>query len=71
MSQNQALELSWGNGSTVFLSWTQTRTSSISDKYKVELSRQLGEKLGLKDGEQVEACVLCFVYQEEYHISSL
>ncbi|KAE8282071.1 Peroxisome biogenesis factor 1 Peroxin-1 Peroxisome biogenesis disorder protein 1 [Larimichthys crocea] len=52
MGQNQALELSWGNGSSVFLSWTQTRTSSSLDSYKVELCRRLGEKLGLKDGEQ-------------------
>uniref|UniRef100_A0A7N8YPY2 Peroxisomal ATPase PEX1 n=1 Tax=Mastacembelus armatus TaxID=205130 RepID=A0A7N8YPY2_9TELE len=50
--QNQALELSWGHGYSVFLSWTQNRTSSSLDGYKVELCRQLGEKLGLKDGEQ-------------------
>ncbi|KAI3358539.1 hypothetical protein L3Q82_014954, partial [Scortum barcoo] len=49
---NQALELSWGHGSPVYLSWTQNRTSSSLDSHKVELSRQLGEKLGLKDGEQ-------------------
>ncbi|XP_047461452.1 peroxisome biogenesis factor 1 [Mugil cephalus] len=52
LNENQALELSWGDGSSVFLSWTQSRTSSSLDSYKVELSRQLGEKLGLKDGEQ-------------------
>lgn len=51
--QNQALELSWGHGSPVFLSWTHNRTSSSLDSHKVELCRQLGEKLGLKDGEQV------------------
>uniref|UniRef100_A0A668AL33 Peroxisomal ATPase PEX1 n=1 Tax=Myripristis murdjan TaxID=586833 RepID=A0A668AL33_9TELE len=51
--QNQALELSWGDGSPVFLSWTQNRASSNLDDHKVELCRQLGEKLGLKDGEQV------------------
>uniref|UniRef100_A0A3Q3K496 Peroxisomal ATPase PEX1 n=1 Tax=Monopterus albus TaxID=43700 RepID=A0A3Q3K496_MONAL len=50
--ENQALELSWGHDYPVFLSWTQNRTSSILDSYKVELCRQLGEKLGLKDGEQ-------------------
>ncbi|XP_056254795.1 peroxisome biogenesis factor 1 isoform X3 [Seriola aureovittata] len=49
---NQALELSWGHGSPLFLSWTQNRTSSSFDSHKVELCRQLGEKLGLKDGEQ-------------------
>ncbi|KAM6899312.1 peroxisomal ATPase PEX1 [Xenentodon cancila] len=52
LNENQALELSWSNGSTVFLSWTRNRSSSSPDSYKVEISRQLGEKLGLKDGEQ-------------------
>uniref|UniRef100_A0A8C4IA62 Peroxisomal ATPase PEX1 n=1 Tax=Dicentrarchus labrax TaxID=13489 RepID=A0A8C4IA62_DICLA len=52
LNENQALELSWGHGSSVFLSWTQNRTSSSLDSHKVELCRQLGEKLGLKDGEQ-------------------
>uniref|UniRef100_A0A7N8WQH4 Peroxisomal ATPase PEX1 n=1 Tax=Mastacembelus armatus TaxID=205130 RepID=A0A7N8WQH4_9TELE len=52
LNENQALELSWGHGYSVFLSWTQNRTSSSLDGYKVELCRQLGEKLGLKDGEQ-------------------
>ena len=51
--QNQALELSWDHGSPVFLSWTHNRTSSSLDSHKVELCRQLGEKLGLRDGEQV------------------
>ncbi|KAG7244990.1 hypothetical protein INR49_023556 [Caranx melampygus] len=49
---NQALELSWGHGSSLFLSWTLNRTSSSFDSHRVELCRQLGEKLGLKDGEQ-------------------
>uniref|UniRef100_A0A668AH40 Peroxisomal ATPase PEX1 n=1 Tax=Myripristis murdjan TaxID=586833 RepID=A0A668AH40_9TELE len=52
LQENQALELSWGDGSPVFLSWTQNRASSNLDDHKVELCRQLGEKLGLKDGEQ-------------------
>uniref|UniRef100_A0AAQ5XCM8 Peroxisomal ATPase PEX1 n=1 Tax=Amphiprion ocellaris TaxID=80972 RepID=A0AAQ5XCM8_AMPOC len=52
LNENQALELSWGHGSPVFLSWTQNRTSSSLDNHNVELCRQLGEKLGLKDGEQ-------------------
>ncbi|KAM9340000.1 peroxisomal ATPase PEX1 [Symphorus nematophorus] len=52
LNENQTLELSWGNGSPVFLSWTHNRTSSSLDSHKVELCRQLGEKLGLKDGEQ-------------------
>ncbi|XP_068432506.1 peroxisomal ATPase PEX1 isoform X2 [Clinocottus analis] len=52
LNENQALELSWGHGSPVFLSWTQNRTSCSLDSYNVELCRQLGEKLGLSDGEQ-------------------
>uniref|UniRef100_UPI0037E7EAED peroxisomal ATPase PEX1 n=1 Tax=Semicossyphus pulcher TaxID=241346 RepID=UPI0037E7EAED len=52
LNENQALELSWGHGSPVFLSWTPNRTSSNLDSHKVELCRQLGEKLGLRDGEQ-------------------
>ncbi|XP_075961693.1 peroxisomal ATPase PEX1 isoform X1 [Anarhichas minor] len=52
LHENQALELSWGHGSPVFLSWTQNRTSCSLDSHKVELCRQLGEKLGLSDGEQ-------------------
>ncbi|XP_030003125.1 peroxisomal ATPase PEX1 [Sphaeramia orbicularis] len=52
LNENQALELSWGNGSPVFLSWTPNRNSSNADSHTVELCRQLGEKLGLKDGEQ-------------------
>ncbi|KAM3857900.1 peroxisomal ATPase PEX1 [Diretmus argenteus] len=52
LRENQALELSWGHGCTVFLSWTRNRASSNPEEHKVELCRQLGEKLGLKDGEQ-------------------
>ncbi|XP_068188503.1 peroxisomal ATPase PEX1 isoform X2 [Antennarius striatus] len=52
LTENQALELSWGHGSPVFLSWTLSRTSSNQESHKVELCRQLGEKLGLQDGEQ-------------------
>ncbi|KAM3596021.1 uncharacterized protein V6R79_007067 [Siganus canaliculatus] len=52
LKENQALELSWGHGSPVFLSWTPKRTSSGLDSHRVELCRQLGEKLGLNDGEQ-------------------
>ncbi|TDH04227.1 hypothetical protein EPR50_G00149680 [Perca flavescens] len=52
LNENQALELSWSHGSPVFLSWTLNRTSSSLDNHKVELCRQLGEKFGLKDGEQ-------------------
>ncbi|XP_068603433.1 peroxisomal ATPase PEX1 [Brachionichthys hirsutus] len=52
LNENQALELSWGHGSSAFLSWTLSRTSSSQDDHKAELCRHLGEKLGLRDGEQ-------------------
>ncbi|CAL8293954.1 unnamed protein product [Merluccius merluccius] len=52
LHENQALELSWGHGSPVFLSWTRSRSSSKPEEHRVELGRQLGEKLGLKEGEQ-------------------
>ncbi|XP_011479493.1 peroxisome biogenesis factor 1 isoform X4 [Oryzias latipes] len=52
LNENQALELSWDGGSTVFLSWCPIRASLGADSHRVELSRQLGEKLGLTDGEQ-------------------
>ncbi|KAJ0055034.1 hypothetical protein NL108_008767, partial [Boleophthalmus pectinirostris] len=51
LNENQALELSWGNGTSVFLSWTYNRNSS-NDTQRVELCRQLGERLGLEDREQ-------------------
>ncbi|XP_056153950.1 peroxisome biogenesis factor 1 [Lampris incognitus] len=51
LQENQALELSWGHGSLVFLSWTRSRAAN-QDNHKVELCRQLAQKLGLKDGEQ-------------------
>lgn len=52
LTENQALELSWGSGSSVFLSWTYHRNSSSSETQRVEVCRQLGERLGLEDGEQ-------------------
>ncbi|XP_059898668.1 peroxisome biogenesis factor 1 isoform X1 [Gadus macrocephalus] len=52
LHENQALELSWGHGSPVFLSWTRSRRSSKPEEHIVELCRQLGERLGLKEGEQ-------------------
>lgn len=54
--KSQALELSWGDGSSVYLSWTSGRTSCSQDSHEVELCHQLGEKLGLKDREQVHLC---------------
>ncbi|XP_061903195.1 peroxisome biogenesis factor 1 isoform X1 [Entelurus aequoreus] len=50
---NQALELSSTHGPPVFLSWTLNRSSSSSvDAHRVEICRHLGEKLGLRDGEE-------------------
>lgn len=49
--QSQAVELSWGSVAPVFFSWIRNHTASQEDR--VELSRQLGEKLGLQEGEQV------------------
>ncbi|KAJ0003280.1 hypothetical protein NQD34_008378 [Periophthalmus magnuspinnatus] len=51
LNENQALELSWGSGTSAFLSWTCNRNSS-NDTQRVELCRQLGERLGIEDGEQ-------------------
>uniref|UniRef100_A0A8C7VLC8 Peroxisomal ATPase PEX1 n=1 Tax=Oncorhynchus mykiss TaxID=8022 RepID=A0A8C7VLC8_ONCMY len=52
LQDNQALELSWGHDARVFLSWTRSRSPANQEDHKVALSRQLGEKLGLRDGEQ-------------------
>ncbi|XP_053718211.1 peroxisome biogenesis factor 1 [Synchiropus splendidus] len=51
LRENQVVELSWSNASPVFLSWTPNRSSSSYYSNEVELSRQLGEKLGLQEGE--------------------
>uniref|UniRef100_A0A671MMF4 Peroxisomal ATPase PEX1 n=1 Tax=Sinocyclocheilus anshuiensis TaxID=1608454 RepID=A0A671MMF4_9TELE len=50
LQENQILELSWGVSAPVFLSWIRSGSSGPEDR--VEISRQLGEKLGLKEGEQ-------------------
>ncbi|XP_063777444.1 peroxisomal ATPase PEX1 isoform X2 [Pseudophryne corroboree] len=47
-----AVELSWGE-QPIYLGWMETRGRSSSDYTIVELNRQLGEKLGLGDGQQV------------------
>ncbi|XP_007547653.1 peroxisomal ATPase PEX1 isoform X1 [Poecilia formosa] len=52
LQENQTLELSWDNAPPVFLTWTQNRASSDPHSNDVELCRQMGEKLGLKEGEQ-------------------
>ncbi|RXM32271.1 1-aminocyclopropane-1-carboxylate synthase-like protein 1, partial [Acipenser ruthenus] len=57
--QNQAIELSWGLHQSVFLSWTRCRRISFLEENVVEINRQLGDKLGIKDGEQA-FLRLCF-----------
>ncbi|KAK3512008.1 hypothetical protein QTP70_027628 [Hemibagrus guttatus] len=56
LREGQVLELSWADGDkTLFLSWIRggnTSSSSSGQEYRVELSRQLGEKLGLCEGTQ-------------------
>lgn len=46
----------------MFLSWALGRTSSSLDSHQVHLCRQLGEKLGLKDREQVGALGVASVF---------
>ncbi|KAM9494566.1 peroxisomal ATPase PEX1 [Clarias gariepinus] len=54
LRESQVLELSWADGDKpVFLSWIRGgNTSSSVQEDRVELSRQLGEKLGLCEGTQ-------------------
>uniref|UniRef100_A0AAY4EIP6 Peroxisomal ATPase PEX1 n=1 Tax=Denticeps clupeoides TaxID=299321 RepID=A0AAY4EIP6_9TELE len=47
---NQILELSWPGRPPLFLSWT--RSLHAPQDGRVELSRQFGERLGLREGEQ-------------------
>lgn len=53
--QGQVLELSWAEGDKpLFLSWIRGgNTVSSGQEDRAELSRQLGEKLGLYEGAQV------------------
>ncbi|XP_051991093.1 peroxisome biogenesis factor 1 [Xyrauchen texanus] len=51
LNENQIVELSWGVSAPVFVSWIRSRQSSGPED-RAEVSRQLAEKLGIKDGEQ-------------------
>ncbi|KAJ8334176.1 hypothetical protein SKAU_G00398150 [Synaphobranchus kaupii] len=52
LQETQVLELSWGVCTPVYLSWTRCLQNSNRDENTVEVNRQLGDKLGIKDGEQ-------------------
>ncbi|XP_036372199.1 peroxisome biogenesis factor 1 [Megalops cyprinoides] len=52
LHENQVLELSWGVCAPVYLSWTRCRQTTHQEQNTVEVNRQLGDKLGIKDGEQ-------------------
>ncbi|KAM4705612.1 peroxisomal ATPase PEX1 isoform 2-T2 [Rhinophrynus dorsalis] len=52
LEQKHAVEVSWGEN-PVYLGWMETRARSVSGHNDAELNRQLGETLGLTDGQQV------------------
>ncbi|KAJ8267662.1 hypothetical protein COCON_G00128340 [Conger conger] len=52
LQEAQVLELSWGVCTPVYLSWTRCVQNSNRNENTVEVNRQLGDKLGIKDGEQ-------------------
>lgn len=50
--QNQAIEVTWGH-QPAFLSWVEGRHFSNQSENVAEINRQIGQKLGLSNGEQV------------------
>ncbi|XP_055974037.1 peroxisomal ATPase PEX1 [Sorex fumeus] len=50
--QNQAIEVTWGQ-QPAFLSWVEGRHFSDQGENVAEINRQVGQKLGLSNGEQV------------------
>nr|KAF6338358.1 peroxisomal biogenesis factor 1 [Pipistrellus kuhlii] len=50
--QNQAVEVAWGH-QPAFLSWVEGRHFSDQGENVAEINRQVGQKLGLSNGEQV------------------
>ncbi|XP_064204357.1 peroxisome biogenesis factor 1 isoform X3 [Anguilla rostrata] len=52
LQETQVLELTWGVCTPVYLSWTRCLKNSNRNENTVEVNRQLGDKLGIKDGEQ-------------------
>lgn len=53
LTQGQAVELSGGHCTPVYLSWTRCQHRLNKEEITVEVNRQLGEKLGIRDGQQV------------------
>ncbi|XP_043923611.1 peroxisome biogenesis factor 1 [Protopterus annectens] len=66
LAENQTIELSWRSQCSAFLSWVSRKRNSFHDENIVEISRHLGEKLGVQDGEQVvlKACSLLLSCQQ-------
>ncbi|KAM6449908.1 peroxisomal ATPase PEX1 isoform 2-T2 [Liasis olivaceus] len=52
LQQDQVLKASWGN-QPVFLGWMEIRHYRQTEENIVEINRQLAEKLGIKDGQQI------------------
>ncbi|XP_036614925.1 peroxisome biogenesis factor 1 [Trichosurus vulpecula] len=52
LQQNQAIEVAWGH-QPIFLSWVEGRHHSNRGENVAEINRQVGQKLGISDGEQV------------------
>nr|KAF6338359.1 peroxisomal biogenesis factor 1 [Pipistrellus kuhlii] len=50
--QNQAVEVAWGH-QPAFLSWVEGRHFSDQGENVAEINRQVGQKLGLSNGEQI------------------
>ncbi|XP_059800919.1 peroxisome biogenesis factor 1 isoform X1 [Hypanus sabinus] len=53
LQECQAIELFWDLKQRAFLSWVGRRSTGFEEENIVEISRHLGQKLGIKDGEQV------------------
>ncbi|XP_042328601.1 peroxisome biogenesis factor 1 isoform X2 [Sceloporus undulatus] len=52
LQQDQAVKTSWDN-QTIFLGWTEIRHCHQYGGNIVEINRQLAEKLGISDGQQI------------------
>uniref|UniRef100_A0A4X2M696 Peroxisomal biosis factor 1 n=1 Tax=Vombatus ursinus TaxID=29139 RepID=A0A4X2M696_VOMUR len=52
LQQNQAIEVAWGH-QPIFLSWVEGKHHSNHGENVAEINRQVGQKLGISDGEQI------------------